>query len=241
MQLPPLDPTRYSQILLSLDEFAQRQRTARKLLVCSYAAEGREMLRALALAGRGWIGFEPTDPKKLANELVAHDIVRDGLRIADSFDLLALLDEAIDETIARSGDGLPPEIRDLADQVGFRQAIRRSIEALRLEAIDSPALRCADLEDLRKRNFIADVYAAYEQRLRHAKLADTAEVFRRAAHGLSRGTIIPPRALIVLVPGLAVHGLARKFVECLQARGAVPLDDDKPGRTSCNIDIFAAS
>src|SRR5205085_7532687 len=57
MQLPVLDPTRYSQLLLSLDELAQRQRTARKIVVCGYTAEGREMLRALALAGRGWIGF----------------------------------------------------------------------------------------------------------------------------------------------------------------------------------------
>src|SRR3990170_2149248 len=113
MQLPSLDPARYSQILLSLDELAQRQRTARKLLVCSYGAEGRELLRALALAERGWIGFEPTDPRKLANELVAHDIVRDGLRIGDAFDLLALLDQAIDETLARSGDGLPAELRSL--------------------------------------------------------------------------------------------------------------------------------
>src|SRR5438067_11159733 len=154
MQLPSLDPTRHSQIILSLDELAQRQRTARKLLVCSYSAEGRELLRGLALAGRGWIGFEPTDPKRLANELVAHDIVRDNMRIADAFDLLALLDQAIDETAARSGNGLPSETRSLVDQVGFRKAIRPSIEALRLEGIDSPALRCADLSDLRKRNFL---------------------------------------------------------------------------------------
>src|SRR5688572_10049784 len=146
MLLPPLDPTRHSQLLLSLDELAQRQRTARKILVCGYTAEGREILRAMALAGRGWIGFEPTDPKRLANELVAHDIARDNLRIADAFDLLALLDQAIDETIARSGGVLSADIRSLAEQIGFRKAIRRSIEALRLEGIDSPALRCAGLE-----------------------------------------------------------------------------------------------
>ena len=229
MQLPGLDATQHSQLLLSLDELAQRQRTARKLLVCSYAAEGRELLRALALTGRGWIGFEPTDPKKLANELVAHDIVRDGLRIGDAFDLLALLDQAIDETITRSGDGLSAEIRGLADQVGFRKAIRRSIDALRLEGIDSPALRCAGLDDLRKRNLLADIYSAYEQKLRQARLADTAEVFRRAAYGISRGTIILPRAQIVLVPGLPLHGLAGKFIDCLRARGALLLQDDAAG------------
>lgn len=258
MQLPILDPTRYSQLLLSLDELAQRQRTARKILVCGYTAEGREMLRALALAGRGWIGFEPTDTKRLANEVVAHDIVRDGLRIADQFDLLALLDQAIDETVTRSGDGLSPEIRSLVDQVGFRKAIRRSIEALRLEGIDSPSLRCAGLDDLRKRNFLADIYASYEQKLRQAKLADTAEVYRRASYGLSRGTIHLPRATIVLVPGLAMHGLAGRFVDCLRSRGAALLQDDAAGidaprfslapasalpasGSARSIDIFAAS
>lgn len=254
----PLDPQRYSTILLGLDELAQRQRTARKILVCGYGAEGRELLRALTLAERGWIGFEPTDPKRLANELVAHDIVRDQLRIADTFDLLALLDQAIDETIVKSGGGLPAEMRALADQVGFRKAIRRSLEALRLEGIDSTALRCADLEDLRKRNFLADIYTAYEQKVKTSRFADTAEVFRRAAHGMGRGTITLPRALIVLMPGLSMHGLAGRFIDALRARGAVLLQDDSaraeaprftlapasvapPLRDVRAIDIFAAS
>ena len=228
MQLP-LSPAHYSHLLIALDELAQRQRTTRKLLVCSYAAEGRELLRALSLARRGWIGFEPTDPRKLANELVGHDIVRDGLRIADAFDLNALLDQAIDETIFRNRDGLTAEIRALSDQVGFRKAIRRSIEALRLEGIDSPTLRCADLEDLRKRNFLADVYASYEAKLRTSRFADNAEVYRRAAHGLSRGAITLPKASIILVPGLPMHGLRGRFIEALRARGAAVLSDDAPG------------
>lgn len=241
MQLPGLDPTQYSQLLNSLDELAQRQRTARKILVCGYTAEGRELLRALSLAGRGWIGYEPTDTKRFANELVAHDIVRDNLRIADAFDLLALLDQAIDETVAKSGNGLSPEIRSLVDQVGFRKAIKRSIDALRLEGIDSPSLRCADLTDLRKRNFLADIYAAYETKLRQQKLADTAEVYRRAAYGISRGTIHLPRATLVLLPGISEHGLAGRFIECLRSRGAITLGDDASDTTSCNIDIFSAS
>ena len=255
----PLDAAQFSQLLITLDELAQSQRTTRKLLVCSYAAEGRELLRALSLAKRSWIGFEPTDPKKLANELVAHDIVRDGLRIADAFDLNALLDEAVDETVIKLGDGASAEIRLLADQVGFRKAIRRSIEALRLEGIDSPTLRCADIEDLRKRNFLADVYATYETKLRHSRLADTAEVYRRATHGVSRGTISLPKAVILLAPGLPMHGLRGRFIEALRERSrAEVLRDDAPGiepprfvlpassafnsaDVSRSIDIFAAS
>src|SRR5688572_23762331 len=128
MQFRPLSAAQFSQLTIALDELAQSQRTTRKLLVCSFSAEGRELIRALGKAGRGWIGLEPTDPRKLANELVAHDIVRDGLRIADAFDLNAILDQAIDETIFRNTDGICVELRPLADQVGFRKAIRRSIE-----------------------------------------------------------------------------------------------------------------
>lgn len=256
MQLP-LNSSTHPNLLIALDELAQSQRTSRKLLVCNYAAEGRELLRALSLAQRGWIGFEPTDPRKLANELVAHDIVRDGLRIADAFDLGALLDQAIDETISRNADGLSTEIRALSDQVGFRKAIRRSIEALRLEGIDSPTLRCADLEDLRKRNFLADVYGLYESRLRTSRLADSAEVYRRAAHGLSRGAITLPKASIILVPGLPMHGLRGRFIEALRTRGATVLNDDgcgseaprfvlapaaqRPNDANRQIAIFAAS
>lgn len=229
MQSAPLDAAQYPQLLLSLNGLAQSQRTARKILVCSYTAEGRELLRALSLSGQNWVGFEPTDPKRLANELVAHDIVRDGLRIGDSFDLLALLDQAIDETVHRSSGGLSAELQSLSDQVGFRKAIRRSIEALRLEGIDSPALRCAGLEDLPKRNFLADIYGTYEQKLRVHKFADTAEVYRRAAYGIGRGTIHLPRALIVLVPGLSMHGVAGRFIDALRTRGAVMLQDDVAG------------
>ncbi len=254
----PLSSSTFSQLLVSLDELAQSQRTSRKLLVCNFAAEGRELLRALSLARRGWIGFEPTDPKKLANELVAHDIVRDGLRIADAFDLNALLDQAIDDTITRAGAGLPAEIRVLSDQLGFRKAIRRSIEALRLEGIDAARLRCAHLEDLRKRNFLADVFAAYEHKLRTNRLADTAEVYRRGAHGLGRGMITMPKAYIILVPGLPMHGLRGRFIEALRTRNALLLPDDAPGteaprfvlapaathavaEAERDLDIFAAS
>jgi RecB family exonuclease len=241
----PLSAAHFPQLLIDLDELAQNElaqkRITRKLLVCSYAAEGREILRALGLARRNWIGFEPTDPKKLANELVAHDIVRDGLRIADRFDLDALLDQSIDDTIMRGGDGLAVEIRRLADQIGFRKAIRRSIEALRLEGIDSPALRCTDLEDLRKRNFLADVYGTYEHKLRFTKLADTAEVYRRAAIGISRGNISLPRATIILLPGLPLHGLRGRFIEALRGRGAVVLQDDASGADSPRFNLAPAS
>ena len=256
MQLP-LSSSTHPNLLIALDELAHSQRTSRKLLVCNYAAEGRELLRALSMARSGWIGFEPTDARKLANELVAHDVVRDGLRIADAFDLGALLDQAIDETISRNSDGLSAEIRALSDQVGFRKAIRRSIEALRLEGIDSPTLRCADLEDLRKRNFLADVYGLYESRLRTSRRADSAEVYRRAAHGLSRGPITLPKASIILVPGLPMHGLRGRFIEALRARGATVLNDDgcnteaprfvlapaaqRPNEANRHIEIFAAS
>lgn len=236
-----LDPATTSSLLHHLNELAQSKRTARKIFVCGTAAEGRELLRALALKGKGWIGYEPTSAARFANELVAHDITRDGLRIGDEFDRLALLDQAIDETVAKSSGGLSAEIRSLVDQVGFRKAIKRSIDALRMEGIDSPSLRCADLPDLRKRNFLSDIYAAYENKLRQNKLVDTAEVFRRAAYGISRGTIILPRATIVLLPGISENGLAGRFIECLRSRGALTLGDDDAATPSCNINIFAAS
>ena len=49
----PLSSSTHSQLLIALDELAQSQRTSRKLLVCNFAAEGRELLRALSLAQRG--------------------------------------------------------------------------------------------------------------------------------------------------------------------------------------------
>ncbi|MGH7551565.1 MAG: hypothetical protein ACREMQ_00885 [Longimicrobiales bacterium] len=43
----------------------------RKLVVCTSQGQGRELLRRVAVAGGGWIGFESTTPGKLALDLSA--------------------------------------------------------------------------------------------------------------------------------------------------------------------------
>ena len=63
---PKLDPTGCPHLLVSLGEATLAHPFDRKLLVCRRPAEGRELLRALAAAGVGWVGWEPVTLRSIA-------------------------------------------------------------------------------------------------------------------------------------------------------------------------------
>ncbi|NIR35595.1 MAG: hypothetical protein GWO22_06135, partial [Actinobacteria bacterium] len=48
--------------------------------------EGRELLRAAALHGGSWIGWEITTPRRLAMEQVAPALAGEGRSVADPFE-----------------------------------------------------------------------------------------------------------------------------------------------------------
>lgn len=210
-----------SSLIAALAEAARSHPSERKLVVCHSYGQGRELLRRLAVLDGGWVGFQSTTPAKLALELTADALAVDGLKVADEFDELALLDEAIDGTL---GDA-PSRLRELAEGAGLRQAIAESVRALRLAGVAPETLRKARLRDREKRDAVARILSAYESALWRARLADIANVFRRAT-GLieERGPLDHTRVL--LLPGHGRRGVSGAFLESLVARGAVILRGD---------------
>ncbi len=193
----------------------------RKLLVCSAHGVGRELLRALAASGEGWIGFETTTPRPLALERVGPDLADEGIALIDDFEQQAFVDEALDLALL----GADPDLRELGGGVGFRAAVLSAVRELRLGGVTSQGVRAAAIEDGRKRALLGDVLAAYERALSDRHLADTADLLRRATDSLSNGGSLGENR-VLLMPGLSRRGLVGRWLDALTERGAETLAAD---------------
>ncbi len=212
--------SRPDSFLVAALEEAKSDPFERKLVVCHSYGQGRELLRRLAVSGGGWIGFESTSPAKLALELTADALANDGLKVADAFDELALLDDAIDGTL---GDA-PARLRELAEGPGLRQAIAETVRALRLAGVGPDVLKKARLRDREKRDVLARILATYESAL-WKRFADMATVFRRARAMLEQGEFAS-LGRVYIVPGHGRRGVSGAFLDELIRGGAVLLRGD---------------
>lgn len=217
-----LDPADHSRLLCSLADVARRYPLEEKLLICPRVGVGRELLHSLSLASGGWIGFRVKTPLQLATELVADELLAEGLTTIDDFESVAMIDEGIDDTLEGEEDAFAA----LSESVGFREAIHESISALRRAGIGSMKLATADLGDRSKRDRLAAILARYEGKLSQRKKVDESDRLRMAVAALTKGgaALLPKR--IYLVPGLSLRGAEGKFLQLLLASGAQVLTTD---------------
>lgn len=208
-------------LVQELDRIARRGGRGRKILIARTRGEGRELLRQVALGGQSWVGFEVNTLRPLASKIVAPKLSAEGRTVIDSFDEHALVERAIDEALAAGRGFRFPTLRE---KVGFRDAVRHSVAALRLGGIDSRSIgspaRSTDRQAL-----ITAVLRRYEELLEAGNLADTAMVLETATRML--GTAASQlNAPTFLLPGLPDRGLAGRFARALQDRGATLLRTD---------------
>ena len=217
-----LDVRTYPRLLVELARVTKEDPVGRKLLVCPRPAEGRELLHSLALAGVAWAGWEATSVRQLAHQIVAVDAARQGWRVADEFDVQALVDEAIDVVVARGEAG--PFATEAG--AGFRDAIRRSIEALREAGLDAATARRASRPGDGKLAALAAVLAEVEARLAAERLMDGPAVLVAAVEAVREGRVALPDAALYLLPGHPLGGVAGRLVRLLLERGARVLPTD---------------
>jgi len=215
-----------ARLVESLSRVNAEHRVDRKLLVCTTLASGRELLRRLARAGDGWIGFDVTTPHPLSLRLARPELERAGLSTIDAFERQAMLDEAMDAAMLHPASDLAA----LVDGVGFREHVHGAIEALRLAGIGPSDLDRARLADWQKRRFLRQVLARYEELLRERRKADPAALLHLGLAALEQeGGRLPATLdadVVLLLPGLGLRGLAGKLVSALEARGAQVLATD---------------
>ncbi|HKY59819.1 MAG TPA: PD-(D/E)XK nuclease family protein, partial [Gemmatimonadota bacterium] len=207
------------KLIEHLERIARGEPVGRKVLVCPNRGVGRELLRALAVRGVGWIGFEITTPRSFAQSIAGDALAAQGRTPMDEFEEEALLDEAIDEAV--TGDAGWTE--RLSQGIGFRQAMANAIQALRLADVRPSDLSGAALESGRKRDLLRRSLEAFERRLEERGRADGASIFRAALERLAERPFSDP---ILLTPGLRRGGLSGRFMEALLAAGAVVLESD---------------
>jgi hypothetical protein len=191
----------------------------RTLLVCRTRGHGRELLRAATNAGRSWLGIQPTTMYDLALELIAPALARSNTAPADDLNTLALLDEAIDEVLAQHGAAVAEPGAPTAG-VGFRDAVRNSIQALRLEQLTVEALRATAGVIGSGRIPLFDILHAYERRLSGQRKIDRAGVLALAAEALRSGAATLPPARILLAPDVDGRGVHGALIGLLLERGA---------------------
>lgn len=196
----------------------------RKILVCRLHGQGRELLRALARAGVGWIGFQVVTPAELAGGLVAPRLFGEGLSVADEYEQRAAVDEALDEALAGEAGG---PFRHLGEMAGFRDAVWDALQALRMAGLGPDDVRTAiPRERAERRGLLARVLEEYVTRLGQRRWIDTAEVLRRASLLLEDEGSQLPAERVHLLPGLGLRGRTGEFLAALQRRGAHVLETD---------------
>ncbi|RMH16585.1 MAG: hypothetical protein D6701_08700, partial [Gemmatimonadetes bacterium] len=115
-------------LLEALRAQGSRRPAGRRFVVARYFGEGAEVLRALALHGGGWSGFEVTTPARLAAHVAARELAHEGLSVLDDFAVKALADEVLDRVL--EGPAWQA-FRPLGEGVGFREAVAGTLQALR--------------------------------------------------------------------------------------------------------------
>ncbi|MXX33231.1 MAG: PD-(D/E)XK nuclease family protein [Gemmatimonadetes bacterium] len=217
-------------LVRELARIARETGRERKILVTRTRGEGKELLRQVALGGQSWAGFEVTTARPLAMKYAAEALTRAGASVIDPFDEQALMEEAIDHVMAGgAGGGLVARFAGLAEKVGFRDAVRNSVEALRLAGIRSGALRKGRGGASRRQILLTAVDERLEELLDARGLADTAVVLEMAIQVVNSdaaGTGRPAGVPIYLVPGLTDRGLTGQFLRALERRGATILKTD---------------
>jgi hypothetical protein len=171
-----MEAGRLPRTLAALAAAAAAHPLDRKILVGPRTGVGRELLRALAARGGGWVGFEVTTPDRLAHEIVAAELVAAGLSVADEFDELGLLDESMDAVL----EGSTGRLAELASGVGLRRAVAASVRALRNAGYAAADLEGVRLRDEDKRIQLGRILAGYEARLAGTGRLDRAGVLARA-------------------------------------------------------------
>lgn len=224
--MPPRTAATPPRLVDALARAARERPLDRKLLVAPTFGVGRELLRDLARAHSGWVGFDVTTPRALALRLARGLLSDQGLRPIDGFGRQAMLDEALDGALAAGPDA---RMGELSEGVGFREGVHGAVIALRAAGVSPAALRPKRLRDGRRKLFLLRVFERYESLLRERRGADAATIFDLAVALLARAEdgMRPEGAdAVLLVPGLTRRGLEGRFLASLQARGARILATD---------------
>jgi hypothetical protein len=216
-------PVAPSRLLAHVERLTAAQPHTRKRLVAPDLNFGRELLTALARRTGGWIGWEATTIRGIADALAFVPLAERGRRAANDVEIGDLVSAAFD---ACRADGLlSAGFAAHGRSAGFRTALLDTMLEVRTAglAVESLLLstsRAGATPDL------AQVLQRYIALLSARSLVDPAGVFQAALDAFEREAPFVLDGLTTLSPALALRGLPGALVARLVDRGAVILDCD---------------
>jgi RecB family exonuclease len=241
MQLPSNSSPPLSHLLQSLIDVTRTLPVARKRLMSTDINYGRELLVTLARHTGGWIGWEATTLRTIAEELAFVALADRGVRVASDIEVGVLVNRAFANTLTTNRTRSRFVVFER--NVGFRRALRNSLLEVRMAGISATTLReraphhtpAADL---------ATVLEEYEHLLKTQKLADSAELFRVAIETFANEAPFVLTGTMFLAPSLAEYGLPGELLRQLVAYGAQMLEGDAGLPVAAyvgQLDFFAAA
>ncbi len=206
-----------NRLLASLEALTAAHPLARKQLVAPDLNWGRELLATLARRTGGWVGWEVTTLRRLADGLAFVRLHERRVARAGDIALAACVDEALAGAVA--GGEVSEAFAALRHGLGFRAAVRDAVLALRAAGLDAEAVRmrapaAAD---------VAAVLARYGAILERDGAADPARVFALALEAFDEEAPFQLAPVVALAPDLRVAGLPGRLLDLLVAHGARPL------------------
>ncbi|MBC7844794.1 MAG: PD-(D/E)XK nuclease family protein [Gemmatimonadaceae bacterium] len=216
--------TSSSRLLASLAQVTRDHPHARKRLLGVDVNHGRELLLALARDGGGWVGWEATTLRSLADDLAFVPLHARGLHIATDVELTALISTALERAIA--GGAVREEFSVMTRHRGFRTALQDSLLELRIAGITPHDLAAAALPGSPAAQLVP-VLEAYERVLVDAGVVDPAGVFQVALECFDDEVPFVLDGVTALVPTLSTRGVTGAFVRRLISHGAVLLEVDR--------------
>lgn len=222
--LPPRETPEESVLIRELIRVLGEGAPRRTTLICRTRGEGKELLRQVALRGVSWLGMEVTTLRPLALRVASRSLAQAHLRMIDPFDEQALIERAVDDVFAANPRS---RFRALSEKVGFRDAVRNSVQALRLGGVHVGRLTLASIDDSEKQSLVRAILGRFEHLLEEGGFCDAAGVIERATDLVTEGgtTALVGDGMYIL-PGISAAGLIGGFARALEASGARILKTD---------------
>jgi hypothetical protein len=215
-----------SGLLHSLQAVTRAHPTSRKLLVTPDINLGRELLATLARVTGGWIGWEATNLRGIAEDLAFVPLAERGVRAGSDVEIAALVNRALDAAIATGR--VSAHMGTLQGSLGFRRALRDALLALRTAGISGDSIRAANaIAPGSPAHDLPAVLEKYESLLARHNLTDPAGLLRAALDAFERESPFVLDGEILLAPNLVTRGLPGQLLERLIAHGARPLAADR--------------
>ena len=213
-----------SRLLESIARVNAAYPVDRKRLLGVDVNHGRELLLALARDTGGWVGWEATTLRTIADALALVPLHERGLRTASDVELTSFITVAFERAI--DAGLVDAQFASMMPHRGFRSALEDSILELRMAGVTPAELHDAAPSGSPSAQLVP-VFQEYASVLAEHFAVDPAGVFLMALEAFDAEAPFVLDGVTTLAPTLTSSGVTGALVRKLVDAGAILLDVDR--------------